>query len=163
MAPLSSSQSDLAARYIPLATRMARRFRYVFPRERPDFRSAAYLGLCQAARRFDPAVGVDFATYARHWIDGAMRRHRAHVWDGRPEHLPADILDTARPVWSDLDDRDAAIDLIRRLPGKHRHLCRLLYLDGLDRRAAARVMGLSKARVSRLHNEAMRLMRRQAA
>jgi RNA polymerase sigma-32 factor len=35
-----------------------------------DFYSAGLVGLCEAARRYDPARGTTFATYAMHWIKG---------------------------------------------------------------------------------------------
>ncbi len=159
MTPLTSAQSELAAKYVPLAKRMARRLPHVLPRERLDFRSAAFLGLCEAARAFDPAVGVDFSTYARRRIDGAMRTYQAANPNGlnaadADNAVAPENLDAAR-----FDDRDQVLDLIRRLPQRHRHLCRLLYLDGMDRREAARVMGLSKSRVSRLHDEAFGLLK----
>ncbi len=157
--PLTSAQSELAAKYIPLAKRMARRFRSVFPRERPDFRSAAFYGLCLAAGTFDPAVGINFGRWAPYWINGAMLNHRTKCRKQPPHDMLGEVLDPSRPVAARDDDRDQVLDLIRRLPGKHRHLCRLLYLDGLDRREAGRVMGLSKSRVSTLHDEAMALLK----
>lgn len=41
-----------------------------------DARSDAYLGLLLAARRWDPARGVTFRTYAARTIEGTIRDHR---------------------------------------------------------------------------------------
>ena len=57
----------------------AKRHAQLFYRKRPnlgfdqeDFEGAALLGLCDAARRFDPARGMLFQTFAYFRIKGAM-------------------------------------------------------------------------------------------
>ena len=63
-----------------LAERLASRFA---GRGQPldDLRQVAYLGLVLAARRFDPARGVAFSTYAHATIAGELKRHfRDHAW-----------------------------------------------------------------------------------
>lgn len=44
--------------------------------DREDLEAAGYLALCEAARRFDPAQGVPFGTYAAVCVRGAL--YRAH-------------------------------------------------------------------------------------
>lgn len=72
--PLTPEAQALAASHLELARKMARKFaRRV---RRPDlidlFESNAYLGLCQAARSFDPSRGFRFATLAGRRILGAL-------------------------------------------------------------------------------------------
>jgi RNA polymerase primary sigma factor len=51
-----------------------------------DLVAEGNLGLIRAAEGFDPAVGVRFATYAKHWIGQSIRA--ALIRHGRPVRLP---------------------------------------------------------------------------
>jgi RNA polymerase sigma factor (sigma-70 family) len=54
------------------------------------------IGLMEAARRFDPARGVRFATYAGWWIRSSMRR--AVAAESGPIRLPDRVLDAIARV-----------------------------------------------------------------
>ena len=86
--PLDDRQRDLAARYLPLASAMARRMGAVMPEVSDELQSVAYLALVEAAGTFDPARSVNFATFARQHIQGAMIDFRRESrdrdsWDRR--------------------------------------------------------------------------------
>src|SRR5665811_1944634 len=50
-----------------------------------DLRQVAGLALVQAVERFDPDIGVTFATFAGRTIDGTIKRHfRDRSWAVRP-------------------------------------------------------------------------------
>jgi RNA polymerase sigma-B factor len=78
----------LVARYRPLALRLARR--YLRSGEQPDdLEQVACLGLVNAARRFDPARGTAFSTFAVPTILGELRRHcRDTRWSA---HVPRPV------------------------------------------------------------------------
>ncbi|CDX26863.1 RNA polymerase sigma factor [Mesorhizobium plurifarium] len=58
--------------YTPLVGGMARRYRnYGLPDD--DLKQEGQLGLLQAARRFDPELGIRFGTYASWWVRSAIQ------------------------------------------------------------------------------------------
>jgi RNA polymerase primary sigma factor len=57
---------------LPLAARVAARFR-AFAVSPDDLRAEGVLGLAEAALRYDPALGVQFATYAAFWVRKRIR------------------------------------------------------------------------------------------
>src|SRR3982750_150150 len=71
MSTISASQ-QLALDYLPLAKSLARLFAAKIPREADEFRSVAFIALCESAARFDPDRGINFATFARPHILGAL-------------------------------------------------------------------------------------------
>ena len=70
---LNEDQRGLATRYLPMAESLARAFEARQAFERDELRSTAYMALVEAARTFDPYRNVNFATFARHRIRGALR------------------------------------------------------------------------------------------
>lgn len=72
---LSSEDSARVLDNILFAKRLARQFyeeRVGLGVEREEFEGAALLGLCDAARRYDPARGIHFHTFSYLRIRGAM-------------------------------------------------------------------------------------------
>ena len=62
--------NSLIIQYLPVAKAVAARYAQRNPHiERDDFFSAAYAGICEAARRFDPSKKFSFAPYARKWCE----------------------------------------------------------------------------------------------
>src|SRR5262249_30186856 len=76
---LTDEQQGLASRYLPMAESLAKAFRTQLRIEREELRSTAYMALVEAARTFDPARKVNFATFARHRIRGALRDYLRRV------------------------------------------------------------------------------------
>ena len=70
---LNEAQRDLATRYVPLAEMQANNFGTTHQLDPDELRSTAYLALVEAARTFDLSREVNFATFARHRIRGALR------------------------------------------------------------------------------------------
>ncbi|MEA2271986.1 MAG: polymerase sigma-B factor, partial [Solirubrobacteraceae bacterium] len=86
-------RNDLVREYLPLARRLATRYRHTSePLE--DLTQVAYVGLVLAAERYDPARGVSFSSYAIPTIVGELRRHiRDHAWAARvPRSLQENVL-----------------------------------------------------------------------
>ncbi|HEV2892078.1 MAG TPA: sigma-70 family RNA polymerase sigma factor [Frankiaceae bacterium] len=74
-----------------------------------DLQQVAYLGLVLAARRFDPARGVAFATFAQATVLGELKRHfRDFAWQ----------LRVARPVQETYLAVRAAAEEITRSTGR---------------------------------------------
>lgn len=81
----STARERLVERFLPLADRLARRYRRSGePVE--DLVQVARVGLVKAVDRFDPDRGVAFTSFAVPTILGELRRHfRDFVW---PVHVP---------------------------------------------------------------------------
>jgi RNA polymerase sigma factor (sigma-70 family) len=74
--PLTAEQEQLITDHLTFAERGASRYFRLYRGkfERDEFVSAAYTGLVVAARKFDPARGCTFKTYAFFWIDQSLKR-----------------------------------------------------------------------------------------
>jgi RNA polymerase sigma-32 factor len=60
----------------PLARSITKRYnKFVGAILPEDLHSEAYIGLLEAAKRFDPDLGIRFSTYAQHWIRAAITDH----------------------------------------------------------------------------------------
>jgi len=62
--------------------------------DEPDLVQEGYIGLLNAARRFDPARGIRFSTYAKWWVRAQMTRAIDHT--GRPVRLPGCAVEQLR-------------------------------------------------------------------
>ena len=79
--PLTESQQRLAAKYLPMAEAMVLRLR-CRDHERDELNSVAYMALVEAAQTFDPTRTVNFATFARLRIRGALQTYRKILLSG---------------------------------------------------------------------------------
>ena len=77
-------REELAARFLPLARSIARKFSGPFVEDDDLFQVAA-VGLLHALDRYDPGKGTAFSSFAVPTIAGTVRRHlRDHSWTVRP-------------------------------------------------------------------------------
>jgi len=170
--PLDESQRDLASRYLPLASAMARRMGATMPEASDEFRSTAYLALVEAAGTFDPSRNVNFATYARVHIRGELidlrrkiekrvsRTRRKIGLDKRcreSDPMRDRAIERARetPVGIELETLDTFESWVRRLPDPHARALRHIYLDGLNQEETAVEVGCSKATMCRMHSQGL--------
>jgi RNA polymerase sigma factor (sigma-70 family) len=141
--------------------------------ERDELRSAAYLALVQAARTFDPARKVNFATYARHRIRGALRDYLrfwlSESWRGEGSarlvcrgygdsvELQGRVIgvEAEKPVGAEIETLEAVESWLRRLPRLHALACRLIYMSGKSQEEVGRLLGYNRSQVFRMHNEAL--------
>ena len=91
--PSPASRDELIRRYLPLARRLAARYRHT-SEPLDDLVQVASMGLVLAATRYDPARGTSFSSYAIPTIVGELRRHiRDHGWAARvPRGLQENVL-----------------------------------------------------------------------
>src|SRR5262245_2095771 len=184
---------ELVAAAMPWARRVARGYRSHLRRRGcrvplDELVSAAYLGLADAARRYDPRAGVAFHVFAEARVGGAMldwlrawlpmsRAHSQAVRDGRERdvvvlHFGAlkmfggtkslDLQDgrSADP-FEQLDCADLVRVLLRTLPPLWRELVRLHDLEGRSLKAAAVHVGRVAPWASVLHARALRRLREE--
>jgi RNA polymerase sigma factor (sigma-70 family) len=177
--PLTDEQRALTVRYLPMARALARRMVDLLPGEAEEMESTAYLALVEAAQTFDPSINVNFATYARHRVRGALCDLRRLMlfagWRGDPARQPVfQRLETEdeeqgqvigitpeRPVGTDVEAIEVFEDWLSRLPRTHAAACRLIYIEGMSQEEAAEVVGCSKSTLSRLHHDAITRLTRE--
>lgn len=152
-----------------LATHFAREFQ-ASKMESEDMLQEAYLGLIDAAERFDSNRGTKFSTYARfHIVKRIMdaihnrnevvrtpRRRPSHVCVSlKHEHaeaLPADERDVVDGMISD-ETTTAVQEAIRNLPPRDGIVIRLRYGVNTDKMTLARVgeiLGVTPERVRQI-------------
>jgi RNA polymerase sigma factor (sigma-70 family) len=163
---------------MPLARALAHRHRpAMFDRE--ELEAAAYMALVEAAKSFDPAREVRFATYARHHIRFRIREslgfHWDEAWSGEGGEAPVfhRLAHTAElhgwvigkqpvpEVGAVLESADEVEGYLRCLPPLHAQACRFLYIQGKSREEAAALLGCSSSYLSRVHRDAIELLVRE--
>ena len=88
--PRTVDRQRMVERYIPLADKLARRYRDT-SEPIDDLVQVARLGLVKAVDRWDPGRGTAFSTFAVPTILGELRRHfRDRTWTSKP---PRDLQD----------------------------------------------------------------------
>jgi RNA polymerase sigma factor (sigma-70 family) len=156
-----------------MAESLAKAFRTQRRIEREELRSTAYMALVEAARNFDPARKVNFATFARHRIRGALRDYSRRVasesWHNASRFQPPvqrfgpvserygriHGLSTEKPVGAEIESIDDVENWLGRLPRVHALACRLIYFSGKSRDEIAAMLGYSRAHLRRMHHDAL--------
>jgi RNA polymerase sigma factor (sigma-70 family) len=170
---LTDEQRGLASRYLPMAESLAKDFRTKQSIEREELRSTAYMALVQAARTFDPARKVNFATFARHRIRGALRDYLRYAisesWRTETGLRPIAQcvgpeserygrmlgLSEEKPVGAEIESMEDVETWLARLPKQHALACRLIYLSGKNQDEVAAMLGCSRSHLCRMHQEAL--------
>lgn len=164
----------LVLEHLSLVDRCARRF-HGWGEPLDDLVQAGRIGLLNAARRYDAARGVPFAAYAVPTVVGEMRHHlrdrtsllagtrTAPVPPRTVEFEDAAAADAAPPAaaFDLVEQRAALLPQLARLPLIEQQVLVLRFVDGLSQDAAASVLGVSQAHVSRVQARALARLRRR--
>jgi RNA polymerase sigma-B factor len=113
---------ELTERYMPLARRLASRYRHT---DEPldDLVQVANMALLKAIKRFDPDRGTAFSSYAVPTILGELKRYfRDHSWS---VHVPRDLQERAAKV-------NKAIDALSKKLGRSPSVKEIAEKLGLD-------------------------------
>jgi RNA polymerase sigma-B factor len=126
---------ELVLSYLPLARALARRYATAAG-SREDLEQAAYEGLIKAIRRFEPARGAAFASFAVPTILGELRRYlRDTSW---PAHVPRSLQERVREVRATAEGFSAA-------HGRHPTAPELAREMACDNQAVVEALGVSTA------------------
>lgn len=171
--PLNEDEHGLAVRYLPMAHHLAQRMCAIWPDEREELESTAYLALAEAAQSFDSSRKVGFGTFARHRIRAALRdlqRLLSHDgWPGSGEQgqvrtelgrfhdrIGREIgIEPDQPVAAVTEEAEAVDLWLQRLPKAHAAVCRFIYRGGKSEDEVATELGCSKSMLTRMHREAI--------
>lgn len=146
-----------------------------------DFTASAYIGLLDAACRFEGKRGYRFVTYAQVRIDGAIIddvRRWQHIdrRNGEPratlssldaevgdQLTLADVLpDPRRTAEQAATERDLLRWLLTRLTPQQRFVIEQHYFGDQRMAQIGQWMGVTESRACQIHHAALELMRRHA-
>lgn len=97
----AAARDELFERHLPLAHRLAGRYRHS-SEELEDLAQIAGVALLNAIERFDPDRGTEFTSYAIPTILGELKRHfRDHGWS---VHVPRDLQERALKISKTVDE-----------------------------------------------------------
>ena len=150
---MTIDNAQLTIDYDPLAIKIAQRHKAIGA-EWDDLLQAARCGLCEAANRYDAEKGA-FGPYAAQWILGEVRnllRQRKNNNQLSIVHCQLSIEEAAaeEPGFERTEQQMLAASVLNRLPTDQKQALVLVYLKSMTQAQAARVMGCTQARVSRL-------------
>lgn len=158
---LTDAQRALAERHVPLARALAARAATAWNLPRDDTLSDALYGLTLAARRFDPAHGAQFSSYAHECIRGAIKhgiRDRAGFRRFRDRGDPIPQVTSLDERHRDGDDRHERVParavaseagVLDGLPDPQRRLLFAYHVAGFTQQEIAAWDGVSQMQVSR--------------
>jgi RNA polymerase sigma factor (sigma-70 family) len=134
---------------MPLASVMARKKSLSAPPHVSfeELQSAAYMGLVDAARRFDASKGFAFSSFARLRIEGEMKDHMRLSMLCDKIRLISDGEDFESR--SELTPSDIGLD-ISFLEDRERKMLLLYYLESKTMKEIGDGEGLSESRVSQI-------------
>lgn len=170
-------------RYIDMISRMAGKIVSKFGGNGSsidDLISAGYLGLCEAVNKYNPDMGVAFSTFSYHRIWGAMiDEQRFQFWnggrsktfkgmmyfeslivDGIPviDWMPAEVGNPQD--YCDYNDGVRfLLSVIDKLSDQQRKVIIWYYFDDMTLIQIAKILGLTKARISQIRGDALNRLR----
>lgn len=165
--PLSPEQQTLAGMYMSLAKNLAKQHARRSGLDVDELEGAACLGLVEAAQCFDPDKGIQFHTYARYRVEGAVICAVREALAERTRTVkPPEFADwfnvgLSRREDKDLDlvdSKDSVEGWLKRLPPQHAATCRQIYIEGLSQVQVAMWFACSTSRVSAIHKESMAML-----
>ena len=160
-----NTNQELVERYIPLANKLAYQKKKSLPRfiDVEELKSAAYLGLVEAASRFDPERGVAFSTFAYPRVFGAIHDHlRAQGWGKKTEprsavSLDSEMSDSEGCVLKDTleakverNDNEFLEVVSQNLDKQATAVLRYYFIDAYSMKEVGKKFGVSESRISQL-------------
>lgn len=160
---MTTSESSEAERHRlilahrPLARKLAEPYRRAYPQG--DWHAVAYLGLVEAAARFDPEFGVPFGYFARGRVSGALQT--AWRTEQRYRYARLDPQTFRAAFWpvDHAESADAVARLLRPLPPPIRATVKAVVLDDCTRVEAAKRLGCSPTLVTRRLHRGLKQVR----
>jgi RNA polymerase sigma factor for flagellar operon FliA len=163
------STTTLVEQYVPLANKLAFQKKKSLPKfiDIEDLRSAAYLGLVEAANRFNPDLGVCFSTFAYPRINGAIidyLRDQGWMKRGEAHHIlsldapMADnemcLLGETVAAKEEITDQEEVLEVISlNLDNQAKSVLKHYFIDELSMKEVGEKFGVTEGRISQLIKE----------
>jgi RNA polymerase sigma factor (sigma-70 family) len=148
---LTPEQQKLAVAFIPLARKMTKKYKKLYPDRWEEFESASMMALVLSAERYNEDYGITFYTYVRRRILGSIK----DVVRAKKKQLLHLDYDPSYSV--EIDDFIAV--MFRRLRPIQVQVCTAIYLEGQSQDEIARKLQCSQARICRIHLQSLEHMR----
>lgn len=158
--------NTLITQYMPLANKLANEKKKNLPKfiSFEELQSAAYLGLVEAANRFDESLGNAFSTFAYWRIIGEMQDYLREIGWGSRGSLAMQSLDMETESGEMyLKDMVEAIptknheefleELTHDLSWRSKDVLKKYYFDNMSLKEIAEIYNVSESRVSQLIGE----------
>lgn len=159
-----ATMQELVVQYVPLANKLAYQKKKSLPNfvDVEDLKSAAYLGLVEAATRYDESKGVAFSTFAYPRIFGEIHDFlRRQGWIKRCDLTPVVSLDTADEdegcmlrdtiAAKEGTDTEECFEVITfKLDAQAKAVLRHYFIDEYSMKEVGEKFGVSESRISQL-------------
>jgi RNA polymerase sigma factor (sigma-70 family) len=158
-----TTNQQLVEQYVPLANKLAYQKKRTLPKfiDIEELKSAAYLGLVEAASRFRPDLGVAFSTFAYPRIAGAICDYlREQGWVGKKTQmlsLDAPSADSDDCNLSDMieakaeEQTEECFEVITlNLDDQAKDVLRHYFIDEYSMKEVGERFGVSESRISQL-------------
>ena len=160
---MTTYQQKLVEQYVPLANKLAFQKKQTLPAfiDVEDLQSAAYLGLAEAASRFNPDLGIAFSTFAYRRVFGAIQDFlRNESMGKRGDYQKVYSLNHRE------DDESCLQDMLETQPERNdeefleegscglgdqaKEIIRLYFIDELSMREVGEKFDVSESRISQM-------------
>ena len=142
----ASAREALVRRYLPMAHKLARGYRYWD--EPDDLEQVAAIGLLKAIDRFDPGRGLAFSTYAFPTIAGELKRHfRDRGWAVRVPRAMQELVGRVERASAELAGQAGRAPTVAEI-AEHTDATPERVLEALRARTARRAHSLDLERDS---------------
>jgi RNA polymerase sigma factor (sigma-70 family) len=152
---LSIEQQGLVVSHLSLAHKLARSAKKKASFLNYDeLESAAYLGLTEAALKFDSNLGISFETFASCRVSGAIKDYMRELsWGSRNNPVKTESFESQEePTYN--DKVEEKVDIFEKitdpLPSINKKILRLHYVEEVKIKEIADGMGVHESRVSQI-------------
>jgi len=151
---MTVEQQNLVVSHLSLAHKLARsakkRVSFI---NYDELESAAYLGLTEAAIKYNSNLGISFEAYASCRVSGAIKDYMRELsWGPRNNPVKTESLDyQEEPSYNEVEDKVDVFDKITNpLSSIGKKILRLYYIEEIKIREIADGMGVHESRVSQI-------------
>lgn len=111
-----------------------------------ELKSAAYMGLVEAANKYNPIKNDNFAAFAFFRINGAIKDYlRELLWKSKMSELHENIPEKSQEINFD--------EIVENLPPTNKNIIKLYYIDRMKLKEIACKKGVHESRISQILSE----------
>lgn len=143
----------LILQFMPLANKLAYKKKRLLPKhiDIEELQSAAYLGLVEAASRFDDTKGVAFSTYAYPRIFGAINDYLRSLGSMVTNFDNDEIVLEEILVAKQEDNCEEALEVVTKdFNGQAKSVMKMYFIDDFSMKEVGERFGVSESRISQL-------------